>query len=226
MLAHLTKCILSGSFKVSDIRYSLFFQPADELYNLAEASFIARLPYAWNYRKLDMDIWTSPTKCQATFMNPGESSVQGSYSGREAEIKLLMQKRRDEWQAKLVVDDVRQHFHRCAIDTELQDSGLRSSNQIARLRGLLKDCPEKHSLKHPPMVLYEIPSLGVVNYPSVDVACQKEGQTIPSVCPGEDLKCFKPGSYTALRLSNPCNSIPVADYDHKYFEEKKGKDFK
>lgn len=159
-------------------------------------------------------------------MNPGQSSDKDSYAGREAEYRLLTQRRREEWQSKLVVDDVRQRFHRCAIDTELQESGLKSSNQIARLRGLLKDCPEKYSLKHPPMVLYEIPSLGVVNYPSVDVACQNKGRTVPSVCPGEELKCFKPGSYTTLRLSNSCNSIPVADYNHEYFEEKKGKDFK
>ena len=51
------------------------------------------------------------------------------------------------WKSRIVVDDIRTNFHRCATDTEMTIKGPRSSNQIDRLRGMLKDSPNKYSLK-------------------------------------------------------------------------------
>lgn len=174
-----------------------------------------------------MDIWTTPSKVQTAVPLP--LSIFGSengFIGLEEGKKLLEQQRLGEWKSKVVVDDTHQHFHRCAIESELQEYGPKSSNQVARLRGLLKDCPQKLSLKKPPLGLTEIPALGVVNYPSVDTACRKGGKMVSSKCPGEDERCFNPGSNTSLRLSYPNNSIPTINYNHKFFEDVKGKDFR
>lgn len=172
-----------------------------------------------------MDIWTTPSKVQTAI--PHLPSVsEHDFVGLEEERKRLEEQRLEEWKSKVVVDDTHQHFHRCAIETELQEFGPKSSNQVARLRGMLKDCPQKLSLRKPPMGLMEIPALGVVTYPSVDTACRMGGKVVSSKCPGEDEKCFNPGSNTSLRLSYPNNSIPTTKYNHKFFEDVKGKDFR
>ena len=39
------------------------------------------------------------------------------------------------------------YFWRCATETELKERGFKSSNQLERLKSMLKDPPQKVSLK-------------------------------------------------------------------------------
>jgi len=53
----------------------------------------------------------------------------------------------EEWQSRVVVDDVRQHFHRVLPETEQRLRGFHSCNQIDRMAGLLKDAPTKKGIQ-------------------------------------------------------------------------------
>ena len=46
-----------------------------------------------------------------------------------------------------MVDDPSMYFWRCATETELKERGFKSSNQLERLKSMLKDPPQKVSLK-------------------------------------------------------------------------------
>ena len=107
--------------------------------------------------------------------------------------------------------------------------GRNSSNQVAKLQGLLKDSPYKHSLKKPGMHLENIPPLNVVLNPSVDVDSRLAGRSTSPAVEGEGIekhKGFKPGPFEEHSWVIERNKIPAVDYEHSRFKDFKGRDFK
>lgn len=204
--------------------------PLDELYegNDENVYAVPRGPFPWNERNLDMDIWTKCEKVEAMRRKTSEQPLlpeTETMAMLDEDRKLAKRKRLEEWKGKIIVDDPRQRFHRCALETELLERGPKSANQMSRLAGLMKDPPQKYIFRKNP--IGDLPALAVVNYPSVDTTRRKEGQVTEVIgsCLDDEDKCFQPGSHVELSLKYPNNSIPTIDYNHQLFAKKKGHDF-
>ena len=107
--------------------------------------------------------------------------------------------------------------------------GRKASNQVAKLQGLLKDYPQKHSLKKRGMHLQNIPPLNVVLNPSVDTDTRLAGGSTSPAVEGEGIerhKGFKPGPYEDHSWVLERNKIPAIDYEHHKYRDSKGSDFK
>ena len=173
-----------------------------------------------------MDTWTRPLPVfganePVTIHEAGERLKQEHLEAMRRESAI--------WHSKLVVSDPRTYIHRCAMETELTESGFKSSNQIERLKGLRKDPPMKYALRKHGMALKEIPPLNVVQNPSVDTESRLAGldirpaiedefdQKVKGLVPGED-------NYASILLDS--NQIPVYDYQHDLFITERGQDFK
>ena len=171
-----------------------------------------------------MDLWR---KRSSIF---GEEPITIHLAGQKLKEEKRQSNIQDylDWKSKIIVDDSQMRFHRCATDTELTDEGFKSSNQLARLEGLLKDKPVKYSLKKPGFALRDIPPLNVVLNPSVDTSARLAGVRIPSSSLDTltSKKGFFPGPFKEHSWSMDTNKIPVPDYEHKKFIESKGQDFK
>ncbi|XP_052534435.1 uncharacterized protein CFAP92 isoform X5 [Tympanuchus pallidicinctus] len=113
-------------------------------------------------------------------------------------------------------DDTKLKVHRCSAAAELRTRGPGASSQLQKLQGLLKDEPQKFSLRKPGLVLQPIPALSALDSQnSSDVLPRKK-----SVCSG-----FVPGLQHCHSLKWNENSIvPCHNREHKKFE-KKGADF-
>ena len=133
----------------------------------------------------------------------------------------------------MVVDSPHFHVHRCATQTELINHGPKSSNQLSRLKGLLKDEPHRYALRNPGLAMQTTPALSVVLNPSVDTAAHVGGGMRAYLHTARTLqqeearpRGFIPGPYTQHSWMLERNRIPVHDYQHDKFREKKGQDFK
>ena len=110
--------------------------------------------------------------------------------------------------------------------TELQPCGLKMPNQLAKLKGLLKDPPQKLSLRKGDMALQEIPPLGVVQHPELDPVSRSADPRIRYRDDDEPaVTGFQPGAEIDRDWNLPGNQIPKAVYDHETFKEAKGHDF-
>lgn len=185
-------------------------QPPDELYSTADDP-IVRKPFPWSMRKLDLDIWTKPRDAPIIPMSASDRTIRccdaskSNATPADAEAKL----------ASAEGD----HVHRVAIETELTERGPMASNQLDKLRGLLKDSPRQYILRRHPV---NVPALSVVHYPSVD--------------PSTPVNCYE--SYTEYHggygtgpkkfrsLSVKGNQIPMADYERQKYICLRGQDFK
>jgi len=113
--------------------------------------------------------------------------------------------------------------HRCAIETELIERGRHASNQLDRLRGILKDRPGRPTLPRD-----SIPPLSVVHDPSIDTEARTAGwKLLPSPQTGHVYpKGCTPRTGRGLHLTAKGNFFPIADYEREKFAELRGQDFK
>ncbi|KAL4225876.1 hypothetical protein ACF0H5_013865 [Mactra antiquata] len=181
--------------------------------------------YPWDIRNNDFELYKIPP---TNFGQREHTTIH--LAGEKLRQEKLAAQRKDfeNWKLKIVVDDTRQHFHRCLTETELQLKGRKASNQVARLQGLLKDTPNKLSLRHPGMNLQNIPPLNVVLNPSVDTDARLAGITPRPAVDNEGDESnpgFKPGPFTKHGWNLEKNKIPAIDYEHEKFRRLKGHDF-
>ena len=134
---------------------------------------LTRERYTWHQRQQDMDLWTRP---QPIFGQDEPITIHQAGEKLMRETLSAQRKDGETWKSKVVVNDTRTYFHRCAPDTEQTMKGPKASNQLARLQGLLKDQPLKHSLRKPNLALKDIPPLNVVLNPSVDTQAREAGK--------------------------------------------------
>lgn len=88
-------------------------------------------------------------------------------------------------------------------------AGPKAATQLDQLKGLLKDAPQKHSLRERGLLLEETPALDVVHNPSVDqrppAPPAKENQEGEEACRG-----YHPGPHEGRSLKFSSNVIPIA----------------
>jgi len=157
-----------------------------------------------------LDIWTKPPE----FQKVPVSSDSGSETSESTESKQR--------KAKLPrVEGSR--VHRCAIETELIERGRYASNQLDRLRGILKD-----SAGRPTLLRSTVPALSVVHDPSVDTEARAAGlELLPSPRTGHVYpKGLTPKTGCGLSFTAKGNYFPIADYEREKFAELRGQDFK
>ncbi|XP_029456669.1 uncharacterized protein KIAA1257 homolog isoform X2 [Rhinatrema bivittatum] len=148
---------------------------------------------------MDFDLYRKCPKLDYTHVN-------GYYT--EGELQKAAEIEYIKWLEKIVVEDTRMKFYRCSTQGELTTKGPKASYQQKKLAGLLKDMPQKFSLRHPSMALKPIPSLAVI---------ERTEDTTRTFGPGQD-------RHHSLKWNG--NIIPRYDMEHKKFEELKGVDFK
>ena len=160
-----------------------------------------------------MDIWTKPPEFQ---------KVPPASSDTESEVPEAPQNK----QRKVRMPRVEgSRAHRCAIETELVERGRHASNQLDRLRGILKDPPDRPVLSLMPA---DVPALSVVYDPSVDTAARAAGLELLPAPPVAHIyrKGLGPGTGKCRGLTERGNFFPRTDYERPKFAELRGKDFK
>lgn len=90
------------------------------------------------------------------------NSVHLYGDAREQEKREAAEKDIIAWESRLVVDDVRFRTHRCLPRTELTDKGTKCANALTKLEDILKDPPQKFSLKEGNLRLQKVPPLGTL----------------------------------------------------------------
>jgi len=185
-------------------------QPLGELYDNEE--FYSRDAFPWDRRKEDMDIWSKPPEFRKVPISP-DSGSEASESPQTKKHKTKM--------ARIEGSRV----HRCLIETEMIERGRHASNQLDRLRGILKDPPARMSLRQ---TSANIPALSVVLDPSVDTEARAAGR---EMLPSPPLQNFHPKGYTpgtgcGRSIVETGNYFPIADYEREKFAELRGYDFK
>ena len=96
------------------------------------------------------------------------------------------------------------------------DKGSKASNQQERVKGILKDDPQKYSLAKQKLHMERIPTVSVITHDN-DVSHAIEGDANLGFTPGEN---------EGLSLTRDKNVIPVKDYQHDHFKKTKGHDFR
>lgn len=181
--------------------------------------------FSWPDRNLDMNLWRRPSPKGFAPVPP--ITIHAAGEKLKEEQREAQNKDQEIWTSKLVVDDTDMHFHRLTSGTELLDKGFYSSNQLDRLKGLLKD--EAQTLALQQANFQEIPALGVVQNPSVDGVAREEG-TLLDYLEDPDIKerhnGFVPGAYDNRSLLVDKNRIPIKSMEHHEFIQSKGHDFR
>ena len=173
-----------------------------------------------------MDVWT---RTVPIFGKDEPTTIHLAGTLLKEEKMTAMLAEYEQWQAKVIVNDTSMKFHRCAPVTENKYHGFKSSNQLDRLKGILKDHPLKLSLRTQSMTLAEIPSLNVVLNPSVDTPARAAGLSVLPALENEgseNIQGFVPGPHEGQSWLLEQNKIPVQDYHHERFRKIKGHDFK
>lgn len=104
--------------------------------------------------------------------------------------------------------------HRVATKTEQIEAGVKSSNQLDRLKDILKSEPRKKGLLTGGVTFNSIPPLMVTNNQYSDAEKQFD-----------DHKGFRPGQSMVRRITDFGNVVPVHSYERKTFIDQHGKDF-
>ncbi len=114
-----------------------------------------------------------------------------------------------------MVENTDVKVHKLLGATESKISGLNSSNQLDKLKGLLKDDPKKKGLLTGGVTFSNIPALSVLK-PKYEV---QESLTNSS-------KGFIAGDSMTSRITDDANKIPVFNYERTKYEKLNGSDFK
>ena len=163
-----------------------------------------RIVFPWKHREKDMDTITRPAASKY------EGSVHLHGDAREQEKRDATEKDVREWESRIVVDDVRFRTHRCLPRTELTDKGGKSASALTKLEDILKDPPQKFSLKEGDLRLEKIPPLGTIK------SSGRRGKEDEVKHAG-----YRPGPLDDRSWLMEGNRIPVLAGGK---EEKKGKD--
>ncbi len=161
--------------------------------------------FPWKHRDKDLDTITQPA--EPKFLG----SVHLYGDAREQEKRDAAEKDMREWESRIVVDDVRFRSHRCLPRTELTDKGVTSASALTKLEDILKDPPQKYSLKEGDLRLEKVPPLGTLG------GAGRRGKVKEEMKHGG----YKPGPLAERSWLMEGNRIPVVVDDR---EEKKDKD--
>ncbi|XP_032661528.1 uncharacterized protein CFAP92 [Chelonoidis abingdonii] len=168
---------------------------------------LSRDRWSWDQRHIDFDLYKKPPVYLPASAPATHRAVDTWLHEDSGQLQ------------KTVFDDTKLKVYRCSTAAELTTRGPKASAQLDKLQGLLKDEPEKFSLKRPAMILRPIPALSVL-------------QHIPACGSYPDLtrkrsttNGFVPGLEDQHSLKWNGNIVPCHDMEHRKFEKLKGADF-
>lgn len=168
--------------------------------------------FSWEKRDEDFELHK---KSPLDFGSSPPITIHLAGEQRKKEIDQFKQKECEKWHSKLVVvDQSAIKTHRLGIGTELS---TRPSCSTDKLKGLLKDEPQKLSLKLSRLKLADSPALSVV---------QAAEPRPDSNIPGDVGLGYNPGAMEDCSLKLDKNVIPIADRNHEKFINLKGQDFR
>lgn len=169
------------------------------------------MQFSWQERDKDFELYK---KAQLDFGSSPPVTIHLAGEQRKKEIEQFKQNELEKWHSKLVVEKTDMTTHRLGISTELSTKPLHGTD---KLKGLLKDEPQKLSLKLPGLKPIESPALYVVQ-----AAEPRPNSNIP-----DDVGSgYSPGSMDDRSLKLDKNVIPIADRNHNKFIKLKGQDFR
>jgi hypothetical protein len=177
-----------------------------------------RLFFKHSLRDQDFNFWSQPRETNGignclqlplSIFEPGML--------KEMNEKRAQEVSRQKWHDKICVDSVETKTHKILAATELKEAGFSSSNQLDKLKGLLKDEPRKLGLLTGGRNFDNIPALSVIknDYEEEMNRFNNNG------------KGFIAGSAPAKssRITDDKNRIPVQYYNRVHFEKINGSDF-
>lgn len=147
------------------------------------------------------------------------SSIHLFGETREREKRDAFDKDFEIWQSKLAVDDVRFRTHRCLLSTELRERGKKAANSISKLEDILKDRPQKFSLKEKNLKLEKIPPLSTLNGETGKLRVAEEVKV-------EHTGGFLPGPRTERSWLMEGNRVPTLTDNDKKIIKAKDEDFR
>lgn len=166
--------------------------------------------FPWKHRDKDVDIITQP----------GDPKYIGSIhlygDVREREVRDAAEEDMREWESRIVVDDVRFRTHRCLPRTELTDKGKKSASALTKLEDILKDPPQKFSLKEGNLKLDKIPPLSTL------VGGEEKGKVKDDMKHGG----YRPGPLKERSWLMEGNRVPVASDNREEARKDKEQDFR
>ena len=169
------------------------------------------MQFSWQKRDEDFELYKKPPQ---DFGSSPPVTIHLAGEQRKKEIDQFKQKECENWYSKLVVDHTDMTTHRLGVGTELS---VRPSCSVDKLKGLLKDEPQKLSLKFPGLKLVDSPALCVVQ-----AAEPRPDSNIP-----DDVGSgYNPRAMENHSLKLDKNVIPIADRNHDKFIKLKGQDFR
>ena len=169
------------------------------------------MEFSWQRRDEDFELYRKPP---TDFGSSPPATIHLAGEQRKKEINQFKQKECEKWNSKLVVDQSSMATHRLAISTELS---IKPSCSVDKLKGLLKDEPQKLSLK--------LPGLRLVDSPAICVVQAAEHRPDSNV-PDDAGLGYNPGAMENRSIKLDKNIIPIADRNHNTFIKLKGQDFR
>jgi len=170
-----------------------------------------REQFSWERRHTDFELYRKPP---ADFGSSPPVTIHLAGAQRKREIDQYRQEEVEKWNSKIVVDSTIMDMHRLGISTELSSKPLCAAD---KLKGLLKDEPQKMSLKTPGLKLNEPPALYVL----------KKAELRPDSNVSNDVgKGYSPGPMDNRSLKLDKNVIPIPDRNQHSFIKTKGQDFR
>ena len=170
-----------------------------------------RMQFSWQKRDEDFELYRKP---KLDFGSSPPVTIHLAGEQRKKEIDEFKQKDHEDWHSKVVVNQTDITTHRTGIGTELS---MRPSCSVDKLKGLLKDEPQKLSLKLPGLRLVDSPAISIVqateHWPDCNI-------------PDDAGVGYHPGALENHSLKLDKNVIPIADRTHDKFIKLKGQDFR
>ncbi|CAD5115287.1 DgyrCDS4280 [Dimorphilus gyrociliatus] len=171
-----------------------------------------REAFSWCHRAYDFNLWQ-----KAVPIDQGVPSIHpAGITAQEDKIKATTLEKQ-KWKEKLVTETEQMKFHRKNCKTEMTMCGSKSSNQIDKLNGLLKDEAKKVALQGRMAKICSIPPFQVVAQPSVDTQAREMDKAIAPAIDNEfeDFNIgFSPGE---RGKSLTVDFISRHDYDRHNF---------
>ena len=170
----------------------------------------SRMHFSWQKRDEDFELYRKPP---LDFGSTPPITIHLAGEQRQKEIDEFTQKECEKWHSKVIAEQTGMTTHRLGTSTELSTK----SCSVDKLKSLLKDEPQKLSLKLPGLRLVDSPALS-----TVQATDPKPNSNIP-----DDVGLgYNPGSMENRSLKLDKNVIPIADRSHDKFIKLKGQDFR